>query len=147
MFTTLSLGDPHLSNPEKTAPTRQDGESGYIQVCNKGSRWSEHQRSDIKLRNLAFFVWEDAGLWAHCISSLYTSAVWGQPCFLVHLASCIPPAPQHHWGEAASAGPQLGEPSSHLEARNHWWLWHVLFINMAGDIVISQILDLWFLCS
>ena len=96
MFTTLSLGDPHLSNPEKTAPTRQDGESGYIQVCNKGSRWSEHQRSDIKLRNLAFFVWEDAGLWAHYISSLYTSAVWGQPCFLVHLASCIPPAPQHH---------------------------------------------------
>ena len=22
---------------------------------------------------------------------------------------------------------------SHLEAKNHWWLWHFLFIDMAGD--------------
>ena len=66
----------------------------YIQVCNKGNRQSEHRRSGFKLRNLAFFVWEDAGLWAHCIGSLCTSAVWGRPCFLVHLASCIAPAPQ-----------------------------------------------------
>ena len=27
---------------------------------------------------------------------------------------------------------------SHLEARNHWWLWHFFFIDMAGDIFISQ---------
>ena len=40
------------------------GKSGYILVCNKGSRQSEHQRSGIKLRNLAFYVWEDGSLWA-----------------------------------------------------------------------------------
>ena len=27
---------------------------------------------------------------------------------------------------------------SHLVARNHWWLWHFLFIDMARDIFISQ---------
>ena len=39
---------------QKTAPRRQEGKSSYIQVCNKGSRQSEHQKSDIELRNLAF---------------------------------------------------------------------------------------------
>ena len=32
----------------------------------------------------------------------------------------------------------LGSPHSHLEARNRWWLWHFLFIDVAGDIFISQ---------
>ena len=41
------------------------GKSGYVQVCNKGSRQSEHERSGVKLRNLTFSVWEDASLWAH----------------------------------------------------------------------------------
>ena len=27
-----------------------------------------------------------------------TSAIWGQSCFLVHLVSCIPPAPLNHHG-------------------------------------------------
>ena len=31
-----------------------------------------------------------------------------------------------------------GEPSSHLEARNHRWWWHFLFIDTAGDPCISQ---------
>ena len=33
----------HPSSSEKTAPRRWEGKSGYIQVCNKGSRLSEHQ--------------------------------------------------------------------------------------------------------
>ena len=32
----------------------------------------------------------------------------------------------------------LGSPHSHLEARNRRWLWHFLFVNMAGDIFISH---------
>ena len=71
-------------------------ESGYIQVCNGGSRQSEHQRSASKLRSLAFFVWEDASLWAWIhsfpvyLSYLSTSA---NPVslFTLHLAS--PPTP------------------------------------------------------
>ena len=31
-----------------------------------------------------------------------------------------------------------GTSHSHLEARNRWWLWHFLFIHMAGDIFISH---------
>ena len=68
---------------------RQDGESVYIQVCDKGSRQSEQQRSDIQLRNLAFCVWEDASLQAHCIhsflmnfSSLGPTLFPSSPCFL-----------------------------------------------------------------
>ena len=54
-----------LSSSEKTAPRRQEGKLGYISVCNKGSRQSESQMSGIRLRNLAFCVWEDASFWAH----------------------------------------------------------------------------------
>ena len=55
----------HLRSSEKTALRRKEGKSGYRQVCNKGSRQSEHQRSGVKLRNLTFCVWGDASLWAH----------------------------------------------------------------------------------
>ena len=60
-----------LSSSEKAAPRRLEGKSGCIQVCNKGSRQSEHQRSGIKLRNSAFSVWEDASLWAHQVHSFH----------------------------------------------------------------------------
>ena len=46
----------NLSSSEKTAPKRQQGKSGCMQVCNKGSRQSEDQRSCTKLRNVAFYV-------------------------------------------------------------------------------------------
>ena len=105
----------HLSSSEKTALRRQKGKSGYIQVCNRESRQPEHQRSGIRLRNLAFYIWEDASLWAQWIHSFHvTSAIWGQSCFLVHLkewqtvASRSPPTPQQSpWGVAASAGSQF----------------------------------------
>ena len=49
------------------------------------------------------------------IPSIWSSAIWGQPCFLVHLkeqqmaASCFPPAPQQSpWGVGASPGSVLG---------------------------------------
>ena len=92
----------HLSSPEKTAPRRQEGESDYIQVCNKGSRQSEHHRSDIKLRNFTFCV---LNMQAHWIRVVCTSAIWGQSCFLVCLeesqmaASCIPQLLSSHHGE------------------------------------------------
>ena len=61
----------YLSSSEKTAPRRQEGKSAYIQVCNKGSRQSEHQRAGIKLRKLAFCLWEDASLWTHQVHSFH----------------------------------------------------------------------------
>ena len=50
------LGRQHLSSSEKTAPRKQKRKSGYIQACNKESSQSEHQRSGIRLRNLAFYM-------------------------------------------------------------------------------------------
>ena len=66
-----------LSGSEETAPRRQEGKLGYISVCNKGSRQSENQRSDIRLRNLAFCVWEDASFWAHWIHSFHMRLSYG----------------------------------------------------------------------
>ena len=78
-------------------------------------------------------------------------------CFLVHLkewqmaASCIPAPPPppcssaitNHliwgtWREWHRLDCSFGTSHSHLEARNHWWLWHFLFIDMVVDIFISQ---------
>ena len=84
------------------------GKSGYIQVCNTGNRQSEHQRSGTKLRNLPFCVWEDASLWAHWIHSFRMHLSYlGTIHLLVHLASCIPPAPQQSPWEEVAARPGL----------------------------------------
>ena len=112
LFRTLSPGDS-ISVTEKTAPRRQEGKSGYIQVCNKGSKQPEHQRSGIRPRNLAFFVWEYTSLGLTAIIPFRCMlATWGQSRFLVHLASYFPPAPhQSPCGVAASTRSQFGEPS------------------------------------
>ena len=55
----------------KKCSKEQEGKSSYIQVCNKESRQSEHQRSGIELKNVAYYAWEDASLWAHRIQSFY----------------------------------------------------------------------------
>ena len=122
------------------SPRRQEGESGYIQVCNKGSRQSEHQRSGIKLRNVAFCVWDDVSLWAHWVHSFHRYLSYlgpilfpSSPCFL-----CSPSSSAIPVGVAASLDHSLGSPHLHLEARNCWRLQHFLFIDMAGDIFISQ---------
>ena len=64
-FRTLTLGDCISVALRKLLQGGRRGNLGYIQVCNKGSRQAELLRSDIKLRSLAFYLWEDASLWAH----------------------------------------------------------------------------------
>ena len=44
MSSSSSLGDSFSNNPEKIAPWMCGKVSGYIEVCNKGRKWSEHQR-------------------------------------------------------------------------------------------------------
>ena len=75
------------------------------------------------------------------IPFISTSAFWGPSCFLVHMVSCIPQLLSNHrrsWQHPLDRS--LGSPHSHLEARNHWWLWHFLFTDMAGAIFISHLL-------
>ena len=65
MFRTQSPGDSISVALRKLLQGGRRRELGFIQVYNKGGRQSEHQRFDIKIRNLAFYVWEVASLWAH----------------------------------------------------------------------------------
>ena len=54
---------------------------------------------------------QDSGF-TEFIPFICTSAIWGQSCFLVDLASCIPPAPQQSpWEVAASPESQFWESS------------------------------------
>ena len=60
-------------------------------------------------------------------------------CLLVHLKVWF------MWQMAAScwtvnALSHFGSPHSHLEARNSWWLWHFLFIDMVGDISFHKVM-------
>ena len=71
MFRTLTSGDSISVSLRKLLRESREGESVYTQVCDKGNRQSECQTSCIKLRNLGFFVWEDASLWAHWIHSFH----------------------------------------------------------------------------
>ena len=64
MFRTLSPGDSISVALRKLLQGVRRVKSGYMKICNKGSRHSEYQRSGIKLRDLAFCVWEGASLWA-----------------------------------------------------------------------------------
>ena len=118
MLRTLSPGDGISVALRKLLQGGRAGESAYIQVCSKGSRQSEHQRSGVKLRNVAFYVWEDASLWTHWIQSFHTQlSCLGQPCFPVHLkelqtaASCFPPALQpYHGGWQHPQDQRFGSP-------------------------------------
>ena len=129
MFRTQP-GRQHLRSSKKTAPRSQEGKSGFIQVCNKGSRQSEHQRSGIKLRKLVFCVWEDVSLWAHWIHyfNLRLSYLGPNPISLFSLRSgrCVrelllafpcplfttPPVPQQSaWVSVACSGSQFWESS------------------------------------
>ena len=104
----------------------------------------------MKLRNLAFSVWEGAHLWAHWIHSfhMHLSYLRLQSCFLDHLkewqicylhspsSSAITMGGGRAWQHPLD--PSFGSPHSHLKARDRWWLWYFLFIYMARDIFISQ---------
>ena len=136
---------PHLSHPEKTAPRRQEVESDYIQVCNKGSRRSEYQRSDIKLRNFTFCVWNMQAHWVH---SFHVHLSYLGPILFPCLpggvtGGCLSHSPNSlvvtMEGVAESLGHSLGSAHSHLEARNCWWLWYFLFIDTVRDIFISHL--------
>ena len=125
----------HLRSSEKTFPRRQEGKSGCVQICNKGSRQSDHQRSSIKLRNLAFYVREDASLWAPWTHSfhMYLSYL-GQfcfPSFPCFLHPHPPPAPQQSlWEVAASTWSQFWESSFSFAGQKLLMAVTFLFINM-----------------
>ena len=77
-------------------------------------------------------------------ASTGTSAIWGNPGSLFTLRSgrqlllAFPSSSAITMGGGSIPWISFGSPHSQLETRNHWWLWHFLFIDVAGDIFISQ---------
>ena len=113
-------GRQHLSSSDETAPRRKEGKAGYVQVCNKRSRCSntKDQLSTKEFTILCVGRSKPLGS-LKFIPFTCTSAISGQSWFLVHLASCIPPAPQQSpWrGWQHLLNHSLGSPQAHLEAR------------------------------
>ena len=104
-----------LSSSEKTALKRLE-KSGYIQVCKKGNRQSEHQRSGIKLRNLAFYSMGKCkplgSLNSFLSSATQISGTNPLSLFTLHLAfSQFLSDGDAGQGMAASTGSQFWEPS------------------------------------
>ena len=71
----------------------------------------------------------------------YASQLSGaNPVFLLTLLLALPQLlSNHHGGWRHPLSHSFGNPHSHLEVRNHWWLWHFLLIYMAGEIFISHL--------
>ena len=54
---------------------------------------------------------------------------------------------QSSWWLVASSGLQFGQSSFTFAGQNHWWLWHFLFTDMAGDVFISRWdVQIYYLC-
>ena len=64
MFRTLSPGDCISVALRKLLQESNRGSQAIYKFVSR-EQASEHQRSGIKLRNIAFYLWKDASLWAH----------------------------------------------------------------------------------
>ena len=121
MFKTLSPGHS-ISVALRKLLHGGRGTLGYIQVCSKGSRQSEHQRSDIKSRNLhsIYEKMQASGL-TEFIPFVCTSAIWGPSISLFTLLLAFPQLLSNlrggRWQHPLDCS--LGGSYSHLEARNH----------------------------
>ena len=89
----------------------------YVQVCDKGNRQSEQQRSGIKLRNLAFSVWEDARVLSYLGPILFPCSPYGvaDDWFLYTLSSS---AITEGGGWRHLLDCSFGIPHSYLETRS-----------------------------
>ena len=142
MFRTPSPGDSISVALRKLLQGGRRRSQVIYKFAAEGAGGLNIKKIRYQVKEFSLCIWVDERLWAHWIHSFHIHLSYLGP-ILVHLASCIPSASQQSpWGVTASLDRSFGSPHSHLEARNYWWLWHFLFINMAGDIFISQY-DAW----
>ena len=142
MFRTLSPGDSVLVALRKVIQGTRKGVRIYTSLQrSEQAVWTSKMRYQIKeVSILCMGRWKPLG----SMNSFLAHAPQlsgANPVFLAHLKE---------WEIALLASPQLlsyhcgewwhlldlsfGNPYSHLEARNCWWLWHFLLIDMAGAI-------------
>ena len=116
MFRTPSLGDSIWQNCSEEFA---GGEVRLYTSLQQGEQavWSSKIRYQVKeFSVLCVGRCKPLGSLNSLLS--YAPQPSGQSCFLVHLASCIPPAPQQsRWGAAASCGLQFWEPSFTFEGQ------------------------------
>ena len=89
----------NFSSSEKNAPRRLEGELGHKQVCNNRSRKKKKKKKqEQEFKEFSTLSMGEAPppppQLTEFLPFISTSAVWSQASFLVHLASCIPPALQ-----------------------------------------------------
>ena len=70
IFRTLGLGDSISNDYERTALRRQEEQPGYTEALQQRASSLNIKRllkktGYPKLRNLVFYVWGDARIWAH----------------------------------------------------------------------------------
>ena len=88
MFRTPSQGDSMSVALIKLLQGGRRGSRAIFQFATEGVGQSEHTRSGIKLRNLAFHVWEESSLWALWIHSFHMHFSYLGP-ILFPCSSCI----------------------------------------------------------
>ena len=144
-------GRQHLSISEKTVQGGRrgsQGKSGYTSLHQgKQAVWKAKIRYTVKESSV---LWEGAASdsafsgKAQPLGSLSPFLSQSPQPSAAALLPCSPcprprPAPQPSpWGWRHPLGRRLGSLHSHLDTRNHWCLWCFTFMNMAGDIHISQ---------
>ena len=142
MFTTPSLRDSISVVLRRLLQGGRSGSQAVYKFSTKGAG-SLNSKIRYQVKEFSFLCM------GRCkpLGSLYSLISYApqlsgaNPVSLFTLLLAFPQFLSNHHGGGWVQHPldcSLRSPHSHLEARNHWLLWHFLFINMAGDIFISQ---------
>ena len=133
MFRTGSPGASISVALRKLLQRGMWGSQAIYKFATKGTRGLNNKDQVMKLRNLAFQVWEDASLWAHWIHSFHMHLSYGgrrvgggggRLRFLIHFA--FPQLLSNQRWAWGSNIQWIAVGDSYLEARNRWWLWHLI---------------------
>ena len=134
MFRTLSPGDSMSKLWENCSKEAGPGVRLYSSLLQKGA-------GSIKLRNVAFYVLEEASLWSHRIHSFHVHLSYlgsilfpCSPCFLHSPSSSAITMGE---GVSASTGSQFGEPSFTFGGQKSLMAVTFVVYWYSGDIFIS----------
>ena len=139
---------PSLRNSISVALTKllrgvcRRGSQAIYKLAKKGAGSLNIRNQISSLRNIAFCVWEGASLWAHWIHSFHRHLGYLGPnpvSLFILLLILFPQLLSNHLQGASISWFSFGSPRVHLEARNRWWPCYFLFIDMKGDVFISQV--------
>ena len=138
-----------IFSSEKTITMRQEGKSGYISLQQREQTvWTSKMRYQVKEFSILCMGWCKPMDSLNLFLSYKPHWSGANPISLFTLRSdrrllltFCQLLSSHHWEWQHPLDCSFRSPHLHLVARNLWWLWHFLFIDMAWDIFISQGLE------